>query len=175
MAKWHGTFGFGQKLAQNFVSFEADGYEQAADIMRQHYGSLWACIYTEGAFVDQPLKYHITEVPLGTPNSRDDSPACEQDHPEVFGIRELVNVEEEGEVKSTLDPACVANRFVVSALNKDKLLVHSLPIHALSYHDAMVLVAWLIVQAREIAPAEHFELMDYVEAVETLIRKGQHG
>ena len=174
MARWFGTFGFGSILREKFVTFEANGYEEASNIMRQHYGSLWSCIYTEGAFSDQPTKYHLEEVPLGTPNARLDEPLCEQDTPEVFGSREFLEIEDTLDVpEPPPQPTTCRNHFAVARLGRDKVIIHQIPISALSYHEAMVLAAWLIAEAREIKKDSDLTLEEYLLGVAVLLKEGK--
>lgn len=73
MAKFFFTFGQGYSLRDNYVTVEADTYEDArlrfVELRRQLYGTIagWAFQYDESEFDRSIAAYGLTEVPLAAP------------------------------------------------------------------------------------------------------------
>lgn len=142
--KFYGTFGAGQTLFKNFVVVEAEDTPKAHEKMSEHYGRMWACIYTEQAFQGQAEAYGLSEVPLGTENKRLDEARAEAERKIMYG-----------------------NTFGVQQTIGGQIVITAAPGHAIGPFEALVLAAWIQRKVDALStPHDYGEIIEIVERLE---------
>lgn len=66
------TFGFSSPLKDKFVRVQAETYKDAMLLMLKTYDAHWAFLYLDEQEAGV-ARWSLTEVPFGTPNTKEDS------------------------------------------------------------------------------------------------------